>query len=616
MCIMNNNGLSEDNVFNPYKLESNGNNSDTNNETIKNALGDNIPETNAMNIENNGSLFNAVVTEVADGNSVMGSGMTFTQNEMFNNNQNNQFVMPTNTEFNKEPNSYNNQNLPPLPESKVFIPTNMRNKMNEGMIYSNVNPNGGQNINSSLEMSDKGLVNNDYVEKKKKKKKIIVLIALIVVAIVVIIFIVKSLFFGASKELEMVFDPKQPIPVYNDGLYGYVTHSGDKMIDIKYKSASTFYGKYAVVLEDKETKPYSIIDKSGKSILTSESRPSYISECNVWMLEEGLYSSKLSKITDDKMIIDKYLGNCMFSYVDGSNSGVVDTKGKVRYKKSGVDFSIEISENEYNNKEVYASLETDNGSIIVDLSSGKEVKTFDRVYEALSNGVFYTYGEGYLSNKNYVYFNDGKLAYQIENVSGLSVYDYKKKILEVDYGYDTSPRYQYFNAKKGKVEEDLASDSSRAKDLLDIQKDTYGYIPVEYGDKAGIVKGKKLVVKLEYDAISFPDPDLYTYLKDEKKKNLVLLKKDNDIILYNLKWRTKVETFKDATSAAFDSSSTFIAIKFKNETIKLYNLISKKSLDINPDSLSKIGGNYFVEKKDNNYIYYNTKMEKVFEGVS
>ena len=613
---MNNNGLSEDNVFNPYKLESNGNNSDTNNETIKNALGDNIPETNAMNIENNGSLFNAVVTEVADGNSVMGSGMTFTQNEMFNNNQNNQFVMPTNTEFNKEPNSYNNQNLPPLPESKVFIPTNMRNKMNEGMIYSNVNPNGGQNINSSLEMSDKGLVNNDYVEKKKKKKKIIVLIALIVVAIVVIIFIVKSLFFGASKELEMVFDPKQPIPVYNDGLYGYVTHSGDKMIDIKYKSASTFYGKYAVVLEDKETKPYSIIDKSGKSILTSESRPSYISECNVWMLEEGLYSSKLSKITDDKMIIDKYLGNCMFSYVDGSNSGVVYTKGKVRYKKSGVDFSIEISENEYNNKEVYASLETDNGSIIVDLSSGKEVKTFDRVYEALSNGVFYTYGEGYLSNKNYVYFNDGKLAYQIENVSGLSVYDYKKKILEVDYGYDTSPRYQYFNAKKGKVEEDLASDSSRAKDLLDIQKDTYGYIPVEYGDKAGIVKGKKLVVKLEYDAISFPDPDLYTYLKDEKKKNLVLLKKDNDIILYNLKWRTKVETFKDATSAAFDSSSTFIAIKFKNETIKLYNLISKKSLDINPDSLSKIGGNYFVEKKDNNYIYYNTKMEKVFEGVS
>ena len=171
---MNNNGLSEDNVFNPYKLESNGNNSDTNNETIKNALGDNIPETNAMNIENNGSLFNAVVTEVADGNSVMGSGMTFTQNEMFNNNQNNQFVMPTNTEFNKEPNSYNNQNLPPLPESKVFIPTNMRNKMNEGMIYSNVNPNGGQNINSSLEMSDKGLVNNDYVEKKKKKKKIFV----------------------------------------------------------------------------------------------------------------------------------------------------------------------------------------------------------------------------------------------------------------------------------------------------------------------------------------------------------------------------------------------------------------------------------------------------------
>ena len=624
---MNNNGMSEDNVFNPYKLESNGDNSNNNDaDTVINALGNNIPVTSGLNINDNGNMINAVVTEVADGNSVAVSGMTFNQginndmNSPVNNLVNNQVNAQVNAPVNNvdsgiiNNNQYSNQNLPELPKSKVFIPTKMRNKMNQGQVYSNNN--GDPSMNSNLVMNNGNYVNNEYASKKEKRNKIIALVGLGLVFVFVVVLIIKSIFFGASKELEMIFDPKQPIVVYDNGLYGYVTHSGDTMIDVKYKYASSFYGKYAIVRENNDDSKYSIIDKSGKVLLSGEDKPVYVEEIDVWIVDSAIYSAKLKKVTGDNILVKNYLGSGMFSYTDGSKFGVMDYKGNVKYTKDGTSFSVDLSVNEYSDKELYMALETDNGTTIVHLNSGKEIKTFDEEYEALDNGIFYTYGGSYYSQKSYAYFRDGQLAYQIDGVSGLRVYDYKKKILEINYGYDSDVQYRYFNLKKNDFEASLDSNSSRISDSLDLQKEIYGYVPIEYeNDKVGILKGKKLVVPLEYDDILFPDSELYTYLKDEEKKHFVLMKKGKEVILFNLKWRSKVEVFEDVKSAGFKASSTFILINFNNGNTRIYNLITKKYLDENIDNITSLGPNYFVVRKDNSYVYYNTKMEKVFEGV-
>lgn len=610
---MNNNGIGGDNVFNPYKLENNGDNS--NNNDVTNALGNNIPVTSGLNINNNGNTINAVVTEVADGNGVAASGMTFNQsssgnamNNLVDNTMNNSINNVTTN------NSYGNQNLPELPKSKVFIPTKMRNKMNEGQVYSNIN--NDSSMNSNLVMNNGNYVNNEYASKKEKRNKIIALVGLGLVFVFVVGLVIKSIFFGASKELEMLFDPNQPIVVYNDGLYGYVTHSGEKMIDVKYKYASSFYDKYAIVKENNDDSKYNIIDKSGKVLLSSEDKPVYVEDVNVWIVDYTIYNSKLEKVTEKNIIIDDYLGSGMFSYTDGSKFGIMDYKGNVKYTKTGTSFSVELSVNEYSDKELYMALKTDNGSVIVHLNSGKEIKTFDKDYEALNNGIFYAYGDSYYSQKSYVYFRDGQLAYQIDGVSGLKVYDYKKQILEINYGYDADIQYRYYNLKKNDFDASLDSNSSRISDSLELQEELYGYVPIQYdSDKEGVLKGKKLVVPLEYDDVVFPDSELYTYLKDEEKKHFVLLKKGKEVILFNLKWRSKVEVFEDVSSASFKSSSTFMLVNFNNGNTRIYNLITKKYLDENIDNISVIGPNYFVVRKDNNLIYYNTKMEKVFEGV-
>lgn len=628
---MNNNGVSEDNVFNPYKLENNSDNS--NNNDVVNALGNNIPVTSGLNINDNGNMINAVVTEVADGNSVAASGMTFNQsstnndtnnfvNNLDNNLVNNSFNSQVNNPVNSvdsgvNNNPYSNQNLPELPKSKVFIPTKMRNKMNEGQVYSNINNNNGNpSMNSNLVMNNGNYVNNDYASKKEKRNKIIALVGLGLVFVFIIVLIIKSIFFGASKELEMIFDPKQPIVVSENGLYGYVTHSGEKMLDVKYKYASSFYGKYAIVRDNNEDSKYSIIDKGGKAILSSEDKPVYVEEIDVWIVDSSIYSSKLKKVTEDNILIKSYLGSGMFSYTDGSKFGVMDYKGNVKYTKTGTSYSVDLSVNEFSDKELYMALETDNSTIIVHLNSGKEIKTFDKEYEALDNGIFYAYGDGYYSQKSFVYFRNGNLAYQIDGVSGLKVYDYKKQILEINYGYDSDIQYRYFNIKKNDFEVSLDSNSSRIDDSLDLQKEIYGYVPIKYeSDKEGVLKGKKLVVPLEYDDILFPDSELYTYLKDEENKHFVLLKKGKEVILFNLKWRSKVEVFEDVSSAGFKASSTFMLINFNNGNTRIYNLITKKYLDENINNIIGLGPNYFVLRKDNSYVYYNTKMEKVFEGV-
>lgn len=557
---------------------------------------------------------------------------------------NNNFSNSINNNANLQPNTMinpnNNINSNSIPNTNPNLNTNTFNSTNN--TNSNINNMNSQNFNTAQNYEPNINQNNATKKPKGKKTGLIILVLLILIGIGGF-FAFKH--FGTGKtdvDLNFIFDPNKPIIVKNNGKYGYITSEGKTMIEPQYNNANNFYGDYAVVTVDNPNKDsynktiYQIIDKKGNVKLSSESysAPKYYSTYNLWVVDGVLYDSKLNKVLGEGITVE-YVSNGYFEYTDSlkNESGIITYKGKKIFTMPGTSVSADISDNEYNKDDLYATVKTysePEKEVIISLKTGDILFTSEDVesyYISEENsGLFYYYNQklddGY-KNRKFLFFINNKLAYQTtEVVDKVEVYDYQNQILEIDYGYNyeelgKSQRTYYYDVKNKKMLDKRPSNSTSLDDLeIDLIEQTYGFKEYSSSGRYGIMSGNKVIVPCEYNDIEYLNINLFNYMKS-KGKELVLLEKDRKLVLYNIKNSKSITTFNSSYIYDYDDS-TFIKISLYEEdgyTTKgytVYNLLSGKSMDFGKSDYVSIGSNYVTIKKDGKKTYYNTNFKQIY----
>lgn len=518
-------------------------------------------------------------------------------------------------------------NANPTLNTNTFHATNNMNNQS-----FNFDQNNGTNFNP-----------NNSTKKTKGKKIILITLVLLVFIGIGGFFIFKN--FGTGKtavDLNAIFDPNKPIIVKNNGKYGYITSDGKTMIEPQYNDANNFYGDYAVVTVDNPNTDsynktlYQIIDKKGNVKLTSESysEPQYYSTYNLWVIDDVLYDSKLNKVLGEGITVE-YISNGYFQYTDSlkNESGIMTYKGKKKFTIPGTSISVGISDNNYNEKDLYATVKTYDDpekEVIISLKTGDVLFTSEDAESYYiseeDGGIFYYYNhelDDEYKNGKFLFFINNKLAYQTtEVVDEVKVYDYQNQILEIDYGYyyeelGKSQKTYYYDVKNEKMLDKRPSNSISLDDLeIDLLEQSYGFKKYSSSEKYGIMSGDKVIVPCEYDDVEYLNINLFNYMKS-KGKELVLLEKDRKLVLYNIKNSKSIITVNSNYIYDYDDS-TFIKINLYGEdgyTIKgykVYNLLSGKSMDFEESDDITIYSNYVTIKKDRKETYYNTDFKQIY----
>ncbi len=487
---------------------------------------------------------------------------------------------------------------------------------------------------------------NDLQKKKKNN------IFKFVVAGIVLCVVVGLLFLFLNKndknvnsltvDYDLIFDVSKPIPVKNGDKYGYIDTDGKILLDFNYKAADTFYGDYAVVGVDNPDKTayydtvYEVIDRNGNVKMTSDSyvAPKYYEDAGVWVINNTMYDSKLNKLLDDGVDV-KYLAYDYFQFInrEKKESGIIKSNGKKVYTINESYISSSISENEYNQDDLYAEIRTsgDNGKeMVISLKTNDVLFTLDdadKYYlNAEKDGIFTYYNheqdDGY-ENKKYLVFMNNKLVYQTtEKVSDVKFLDYKNQILKISYGYDYRELgkeylFDYYDIKSGSM---LSSEPDNSSSDSDLEKEKrekdYGYKEFMCSGKVGLKKDNKEVVSCDYYEIDYLNLNMFNYMKS-KGQELVVLEKYDETILYDVKNSKTIESFDSLTYVTPTGNTTFIDLSkyddnFTKTGVHVYNLITNKSMDYSGDVNVSLKVNYIIVDDGTKQTYYNMDFKEIY----
>ena len=456
--------------------------------------------------------------------------------------------------------------------------------------------------------------------KQMSKKKKIVIVGIEVVLLVLIGIIVKMVFFNntsdEAKKLEAYFEEDKLILIEENDKYGYISSQGKKVIDFKYKKATEFNGDYAIVTEDGEN--YYIVDKTGKAMIEPTSRYNieYVAEADAWVIDDCLYDSNLKKVTSDEVEIE-YAGDKYFAFTEenGNNAGIITADGKETYSyKFGADesyFNVEVADNDDLLKEHYCRINIDNekygivscdnGKVIVDISENYIVVEDDNIFN-LYKGTYRDSGSPVFEKS--IYIENGKIAYESNNAN-IEFYNLENKILEVESRetYDE----QYYDLKNKKMLDERPSYST-SKDILET---LLGYTKYSCSAGYGIMKDKEVIVECGYNRIDTLPINVYEYVKQATKKEIILAKKDEKVMIINLKNGKVINSF-DYDYVDTDDDSIFIEIEQEDDKVVVYNLITGKSMEFNDVDDCEMHSNYFIIEYDDVNVYYNTSFKKIY----
>ena len=526
--------------------------------------------------------------------------------------------------------------------------TNNTNEINYNNNLNNANINtayniGETNLNNNLSSTTTEEEKNKSLKNKLLNKKTILIALAIVVVVALACILIKNLGGNSSPkaDLDSIFNPDKPIIIKDNKKYGYITAAGKMMIEPQYRDANDFHGDYAMVtIDNPDTKSYDktinqIIDKNGnvKIVAKNYTKPKYFDVYNVWLIDNVLYDSKLKRLSAEGAKVE-YIDCGYFKYENSekNESGIITYKGKKVFKIAASSISTSLSENEYNQDDLYVAVDIHNKpekSVVVSLKTGDILFTLENSenYYLLEegDGIFSYYdtkvSRGY-ENSVYLYFTNNKLAYQTtDKVEDVKISDYKNKIIEIDYGYDyedlgKSQRRYYYDAKNKKML-DKDPDYSASSELnAALMENTYGFKMFSSSGKYGLMIGNKIVIPCEYTEINLLGDNLFNYMQS-KGKNLVLLEKDNKTILYNVKNSKSIITF-DSNNVSDYNDSTFIKVSlYANGSstrtgYMVYNLLTGKSMTFDKDNEVFVESNYIKVKKDKKTTYYNTKFKQIY----
>lgn len=429
------------------------------------------------------------------------------------------------------------------------------------------------------------------------------IILIVIIAIIGIIIIRNK----EIKKYERIIDEKSPIIINQENKYGYINAAGKILIKPQYNSATRFYGNYAIVGEDDT---YKIIDKKGKVKFENNniSKLLYISDYNVWLIDNVLYDSNLKRLSKKDLIVS-YERNGIFKWKDKDNSisGLINYKGKTvfSYKYNDGESSLNIKsikkDNKINSENTYCLISIDNkkyslincynGKAIYKLSDDVITNSIDTIYEIRNSDKEF---------KERVLIFNGKKIYQTK--------DEDSNILNSNTYYTIKEKEneKYILKFTGKTVSEKPEDDST---LSEIEK-YLGYTKFTCDEGFGVKKGTDVKIKCEYDRVKFFDIVTSRYLKS-KGKYYVLARKDKKYYLVNLKNGKTVDTFNTDNISTY-SISMFISYNDLDSQEKIvYSLKNGKKLSFDLDSKVTLYENYFTVENDN-IEYYNYSMKKVY----
>ncbi len=450
----------------------------------------------------------------------------------------------------------------------------------------------------------------------KKLIKLVSCITLILLILIILFFIIKNIFF--TSKINSIYNPNNPIVVEKDGLYGYMDTKGKTLLQPVYKEASAFIGSHTLVaIRSKDTLTgltYQVIDKKGKVKYESNflSDINYISDYDVWVIENSLYNGEMKKITSEDMYV-KYSGYGYLMYETKSESGIIDYTGKTIFKWDYPNISMDISKTDEGNH--YAEITNLNEkSMIISLQTGKILYENEDTskYNIMShdNNIFEVYNKTTYEKIDYIWFKDDKVAFKL-NSYAYNVELKSKNILEIDYGYNykdygKSQRKYYYDYKNNNLLENYVPEK-------DLEFAIGEYMEYSCSNKKGLMKDDKVIIPCEYDDIKYFNNSVYEYLIT-KNKDLVILNKDNDIYLYDINKKQNIYKFETTNINDIDVyNSTFITYTNDNDEKIVYNILSNKKMNFDEYSKINIYSNNITVEENNKMSYYNTNLEKIFE---
>lgn len=506
--------------------------------------------------------------------------------------------------------------------------TNVNNNFNTNMnVNTNYNTmNNYQNNNGNFYVNNESNVNRVFTsldDIKPPKKNIFGKIIVIILLLLVVLFSIYYIFIRDNSDskinIDTVFDINKPILINDNDKYGYVDNNGKLLTDIKYDSATEFYGGYAAVgIYDNDKKEYSIVNSSFEKVFTktSDNIPQYITEYDIWLIGGSLYSNKMKEIYSAEKLIYDDNGFFVYSNSKLNVTGIVDYTGEEIFSVPGVDgVTFDISYPYYETDELFVKVVTPDKIYIA------STKTDDIIYTHTGNsseliveddGIFGVY-DPIDRDIDYMFFYKGQMAVEFYNVKELVVADYDKMILYAsNYG-----SYKYYDVinKCDTEKTDKIEYYEYIYNRNDYTKD-YNYTIFECGSKMGIMKGKKVLLSCDYSDIQFLNINLFKYVKKKTSKQVVLLDTGFSVIVYDMKKKEEVRNFVGEDVKTYDDN-TFLLISSDvgdSESYIIYNLVTNKYLEIKDEinSLS-VNSNNFVVTDDESIKYYNADMKIVYE---
>ncbi len=504
---------------------------------------------------------------------------------------------------------------------------------NNGNVQNNMNLNYSNSSNVNYNNQNVNQLNNNFpnnstpnnINNTKSKKKLLLFIIGGLLLIAIVLFVGYKFFENKNSDINVIFDDAL-IKVKKDDKYGYINSNGKFVLEPVYEVATDFQGNYAMVkttvnIEGTNREIYQLIDKKGNAKAQAEYSTDikYVSEYNIWIINDQLYNSSLKKISSDKVKVkyEKY-GYLSWEDVDRKSAGIMDTSGKVTYTykyQTGEDyFSITPSDTNSTLTERYCITNVDNEKYaIVNCDTGKLVYDYTENYILdEDDNIFQVSKRDPWEFVTLMYVQNNEIAYQTNSKNVDLNYYSSGYVLIRDEDKDYSNRYSYLDVKTGNI---LSSQPSNNNSDVNINLNEWetltGMTKKSCGNGYGLVKGEEEILPCEWYSIDYFGSLLYQYLTS-KGKNYVMARKDDKTYIVDLKNGKTVAEF-DSSYIYDDETSTFIYYKDSSTNEKIiYNLITGRTLKTSDDNSLNVYSNYITIKENNKKNYYNTNLKLIY----
>lgn len=456
----------------------------------------------------------------------------------------------------------------------------------------------------------------DFNIKNAKTKKMVKKAMLYVIIVMLLGF---EFFINKTGEvldnLRVYASNNAPIRIVQNNKYGYIDHTGKKIVNPKYSYGEEFIKGYAIV-KDSSNLPL-IIDKGGKEVIPTGTYFSIYrvgtdiiaSKVTKKGLKYGILDADLKEKTEFKYDMISYSGDC-YTYTISNAVGIINLDGRdiYRYKLTDdADKIIEVSASSVTNKDYqrYAVIKVNSSSQIVNINDGTVVSgaTLNEVVPE-ENNVFYEVNSN--GSKRYIYVQDNKVLLESDDYTSLTINSIEAGVLKA---LTSSYTYEFISTKTmEQIKKGLKEDNTYYGDNVFVYAD-HNY--KKNKDLLVMVKNGEIYKTLEEDfviekpfdngiaIVKFTD-GTYGYLNEEGS-----LISDSRFIEANSFDSYGEAVCKTDGGYGVINKDGKVIIEFENEEIKMVSDIIKKK------SASGSNNVFYAVKKDNKYAIYNSNGKRV-----